>query len=394
MQTCDSCERHLDDDDTFDFNEFEEDDSKSVMTCADEMDAIRRLAVGRITDGASDEVLGPEAVERINALMASSAGISMQVTCSSPTWNGRGPEVEIREMFRRLTSEPDPDTVRKGYDALPNRKVRDRKKSAIKGVRNANNAVKKALMKECTQPGDVVLDLCCGKGGDLHKWTDLRVKRVVFADFARNSVEECQRRYEDTKSGRGEVKNRPPEYDADFVVSDCFSRTLQRDLPYGVKFDVVSCQMALHYSFQDQERARNALWNVNECLKPGGYFICTIPDSDVLYRRLMAVKSDSADPLSFGNRIYKVTFETNKAFPNFGSKYWFWLDEAVETLPEYLVPKKDLLALAHRYGLEFIKSASFEDYIAQSVDRDNLHLTPDDMEVISIYRAYVFRKRA
>lgn len=43
-----------------------------------------------------------------------------------------------------------------------------------------------------------------------------------------------------------------------------------------------------------------------------------------------------ADELSFGNSVYKITFE-NRERPVFGQKYWFFLQDAVENVPEYVV---------------------------------------------------------
>lgn len=42
---------------------------------------------------------------------------------------------------------------------------------------------------------------------------------------------------------------------------------------------VSSCQFCLHYSFESEEKARGCLDNVTARLKPGGYFIGTIPNA-------------------------------------------------------------------------------------------------------------------
>ena len=43
-----------------------------------------------------------------------------------------------------------------------------------------------------------------------------------------------------------------------------------------------------------------------------------------------------AEDLSFGNAVYKITFE-NRERPIYGHKYWFFLQDAVENVPEYVV---------------------------------------------------------
>lgn len=45
-------------------------------------------------------------------------------------------------------------------------------------------------------------------------------------------------------------------------------------------------QFALHYSWSTEVRARQALANVSALLRPGGIFIGTMPDANVIIKRL------------------------------------------------------------------------------------------------------------
>ena len=40
-----------------------------------------------------------------------------------------------------------------------------------------------------------VLDLCCGRGGDLHKWGKQNIAHYVGIDLSLSLVKEAQRRY-------------------------------------------------------------------------------------------------------------------------------------------------------------------------------------------------------
>lgn len=52
----------------------------------------------------------------------------------------------------------------------------------------------------------------------------------------------------------------------------------------SVHLDFVSCQFAFHYSFETLQQAECMMRNASECLRPGGYFIGTIPDAyDLVY---------------------------------------------------------------------------------------------------------------
>lgn len=48
----------------------------------------------------------------------------------------------------------------------------------------------------------------------------------------------------------------------------------------SLELDLVSCQFCIHYSFESIAQARCMLKNAAECLKPGGFFVGTVPDSN------------------------------------------------------------------------------------------------------------------
>lgn len=56
-----------------------------------------------------------------------------------------------------------------------------------------------------------------------------------------------------------------------------------------------------------------------------------------LYREHLNALPPDATDLSFGNDVYKIRFEERKKQPVFGHKYWFFLQDAVENVPEYVV---------------------------------------------------------
>lgn len=54
------------------------------------------------------------------------------------------------------------------------------------------------------------------------------------------------------------------------------------DLGRRGTFDLVSCQFAAHYAWSSEASVRALLSNVATALSPGGYFIGTIPDANVM----------------------------------------------------------------------------------------------------------------
>ena len=186
-------------------------------------------------------------------------------------------------------------------------------------------------------------DLACGKGGDLPKWREAGISAYVGVDIATESVrKDARERY--NKAGF--------VFPAALFVADAFEAPLGGALAEHVPFDLVSCQFALHYAFSSEQRARRALQNVADVLRPGGYFIGTTADADVLVRKLRAV-----DGLCVSNSVFSCVFDARFAGKTFdvaqpfGLTYKFTLADAVEELPEYLVHRPTLERLAAEVGL-------------------------------------------
>ncbi|KAJ8726509.1 hypothetical protein PYW07_001207 [Mythimna separata] len=260
--------------------------------------------------------------------------------------------------------------VAEHYNHLEEKGLSERFNSPIYYLRNFNNWVKSVLIQEYTEKirekdyGRTlrVLDICCGKGGDLSKWQKARVDHVVFADIAEVSVQQCQTRHNDlrARSRGGRL------FSAEFIAADCSKETLRdkyRDP--SISFDVVSCQFGLHYSFESLPQAKRMLTNISECLKPGGYFFGTIPDANEIVSR--GKKSPDG---SFGNRIYniKLLFDVEKGYPLFGGKYDFHLEGVVDC-PEFLVNFKLFTKLALDFGLELVYKARFADFFKDHSER-------------------------
>ena len=174
-----------------------------------------------------------------------------------------------------------------------------RKESRIFHMRNFNNWIKSMLIndfadqvkskkperyREHRGPRDTskaeesftVLDIGCGKGGDLLKWSKAKIDHLVGVDIAQTSVEQAKSRYNENKS-----RQRQRYFTADFYAADCTKvdlETVYEDK--NVTFDIVSCQFAFHYCFESIEQADVMLKNISQRLRPGGFFIGTTPDAN------------------------------------------------------------------------------------------------------------------
>jgi mRNA (guanine-N7-)-methyltransferase len=90
------------------------------------------------------------------------------------------PVEELPNAKRSKNSVTNSAAVQSHYDARPNMGHFEREHSPIIGLRRFNNWVKSVLIGSYVREGDIVLDICGGKGGDMPKWTHGRISHLVL----------------------------------------------------------------------------------------------------------------------------------------------------------------------------------------------------------------------
>lgn len=266
------------------------------------------------------------------------------------------------------------------YNTLEEKGLAERSKSRIFYMRNFNNWIKSVLINEyitsirdSSKLGEPirVLDMCCGKGGDLNKWEKARISHLICTDIAEVSIEQCESRYKSlaerqNKGGGGRHHNQFPSkfFSAEFFACDSTRARLREQYKDpSIDLNLVSCQFAFHYCFESLKQAECMIKNAAECLKTGGFFIGTMPNAKEIMRRQRKANSQT-----FGNGVYEISFLCDTECPPlFGGKYNFQLDGVVNC-PEFLVHFPLLLKLARKYGLELVMKESFDDYFNRMVD--------------------------
>ena len=286
---------------------------------------------------------------------------------------------ESEDNQHQETQDGNMKVVASHYNELKEAGRKERFKSRIFYMRNFNNWIKSQLISEYLKRitegqrmGDPmrVLDMCCGKGGDLLKWEKAMITYLICTDIAEVSVEQCKKRYEDI-CRRAEKTKFAHKFDAEFFACDStLVRLRERFKDPSLKLNLVSCQFAFHYSFESLTQAECMVRNAAECLQPGGFFIATMPDAYEIMKRLRASK----DGRSFGNDVYNIEFvcDTNPP-PLFGAKYQFHLEGVVDC-PEFLVHFPTLVKLCRKYGLKLERKTTFADYYKENIEKGILNI--------------------
>ena len=294
------------------------------------------------------------------------------------------------------------------YDTLIDAGVDGRRQSALLHLKNFNNWVKAVLIAEyAPRPCVRVLDLACGKLGDLAKWRLAGVREYCGVDISRTAIDDARQRFNASSESR-----RSGSVVARLVRADIGAVNLGAEAAFdhGEMFDAVSVQFALHYFFRSERRALSFFRTVADRLKPGGVFIGTIPDAALLVRRLRDVTPAN----DFGNSLFRVTFPPEDAArvrcglgnAPYGARYSFFLAEAVHNVDEYLVPWPLLERLAAAAGLTALASDNFHAFY-ERLGRTGRHadtarnmrvfncegrLSADEWEVAGLYRIFAFQR--
>ena len=115
------------------------------------------------------------------------------------------------------------------YNSRQNIDIQDREFSPIIGLKKFNNWIKSVLIGKFVYrppggvgrgPGANVLDIGCGKGGDLNKWKMAKINMYVGLDIAEGSVDDARDRY---------ANMRQPVFPGHFFAHDCFNVSHHKD---------------------------------------------------------------------------------------------------------------------------------------------------------------------
>lgn len=131
---------------------------------------------------------------------------------------------------------------------------------------------------------------------------------------------------------------------------------------------MTSSQFSFHYSFESYEQVKQMVRNASECLKIGGIFCGTLPDSNEIIKRLKECGGNR-----YGNEVYSIRFDKTyeemirDGIPLFGAKYDFLLDEVVNC-PEFLVYFPAFEEICHSFGLKLIFKKRFDRFFDENKD--------------------------
>lgn len=260
-----------------------------------------------------------------------------------------------------------------------------------------------------------LLDLACGKAGDLYKWNKSNIDLVVGIDINHNNIyhhiDGACKRYEDYIN-----KYKNENYtECYFLVGDssknikkkkAFNDQESIDLLNSInkimidKFDIVSLQFAIHYFFKNENSLNNLINNIVDNLKVNGYFIGTCFDGQTIFNLLKENEKVERINKDDGSIFWKIEkLYDKKRFNNFNMEISVFLNSINNTISEYLVKfdylvkklKEKNIVLLNEDECKKININSSSD-LFNSKYNDKYNMNEFEKEISFMYRYFIFKR--
>lgn len=310
-----------------------------------------------------------------------------------------GSEEPTEEEMKDIVKVRESEIAKKYYE----RKASEEDIMLVRGMLDfhnkyiKNDIIYKKLLKG---GGKNVLDVACGKGGDLFKWIFGRARTVVGIDTAgeniRNTKDGAYKRYLESIIEFG--KNRVPNIAfiignsaRNIINGDSGSTPEERDMlrsifgkvqPEGpvpkyiettmagsmrAGADLAVCMFAIHYFFENKETLDGLIKNISDTVKVGGYFAGCAFDGQKVFNLLRNVETGHSKIGKEGDTpIWTITKQYDKDELSAGDDS-IGLAIDVEfisigtTHREYLVPFELLKIKMAEIGFELLNSNELKE---------------------------------
>ena len=264
----------------------------------------------------------------------------------------------------------------------------------IKKMREYHNWIKSIMLYTYASPtrntvdGDKkrlsILDIGCGRGGDLLKVYHAKVGEYVGIDVDYEGIYSAT---DGAISRFNYLKKKFPDFGKiaylqadgglEFNVdsqekgltslSNENKNMIKKVFHKDRKFDVFNYQFSIHYLFSSKDTMKNMVSNIKNYLRDDGYILITIFDAERVHNMFKEGNYKSMYTDEEGNR--SVLFEIVKKYDNELSQkqgnsivvHMSWINEENKFIEEFLVTKELMVGVMKEAGCKLIDTDLFEN---------------------------------
>lgn len=266
--------------------------------------------------------------------------------------------------------------------------------------------VAKSLKKNYNVDEINILELAVGKGGDLFKWIGISASNVIGVDIDKESIfgkNGAIHRYKrKLKQSNGDCIPKCYFYIDNLSDPESYNRMKKR--LKNKKFNIISCQFAIHYFFESNIALTNISNIIGEFLEPNGYFIGTTMDPNKIYKLFTTDYKIEKD-------IFSIEFKTDikNSYSPYNNKYIISLGKKDEDhyfskkkSEEFIIDKKELEIILKKKNINKIEYKNFEEYYkcyyeeyckkSKYIKKEIDCLTPNEKEYSFLNLSFIFQK--
>jgi len=270
-------------------------------------------------------------------------------------------------------------------------------------------SIKEDLYKQNIRTDDTLLELACGRGGDLHRWKRVHASKVVGLDisladlisptqgaavrYLKDRIDKPHEYAPKVLLIQGDMSTYPL-----FEQEDKYMAILRGDEKGSTeyleafdglqKFDVISCQFALHYACENEEKFRAFAKNLQ---KYGNrLFFGTCSDGQSIYQLLIGKKTHLfGSEKQVAGEYTKEYLDKDTWTEEFGMPVKVMLESFVKPQIEYLVPFEKVVNILREHDYELVESKLFSEIYSQQT---GITLTQVQQSFSFLNRTFVFRR--
>ena len=290
-----------------------------------------------------------------------------------------------------------------------------------------------------------LFEIACGKAGDIHKWAKSNYKLCIGTDISKDNIYNVKdgawKRYiQGVKKGSIDIEKQKmifltldgsKEWNKQYLnsIDDEKSQRFAKIL-FGLinksdfekdeasllkfynkinkKFNLVSCQFAIHYMFENDTTLDNIVKNIDMVLKEGGYFFGTCLDGYLVNEKLKntnEIKGEIDGKLAWSIQKNYDNYST-KPLENVGKKIKVYIQTINQILDEYLVDYELLKYKLGQFNIRPVEgddlgelklksaSGSFQDIYNEFISNKKNKIEMNDLqkEYSFLNRFFIFKK--
>lgn len=267
-----------------------------------------------------------------------------------------------------------------------------------------------------------LLEIACGKAGDLNKWIDNRYTFVLGIDIKldniMNSYDGAYKRYHQS------LINSENKLKALFLQKDIVKPWIETDeIEHGTlkelydiawgnvkqsaisstslikfnnvmknKFDVVSCQFAIHYMFESHEKLDVFCSNLDKIMKVGSYFMGTCLNGK-LVNEFFAKTPNGRKTGSINDNVVWMLKREYEEYQekDTGNKISVYLESINRVYDEYLVDFDLLIEKLSKYDIEPLRQEDLKElHLNSSIDTFDKWYNDTDFPMNPVLKEYSF----